>query len=218
MLLLPKSPRTATVAEIIYTDKSVSIRFPEKNDAFREVVKAARYQWNWDARRWQRKLNPVMHGMARDRAIEIACRLLSARINVEVADELQPAILAGAFVPEHVRWIFVYSDNDTFVISWRRPDDLYRAAMRLHGARYSPPNVTVPKEQFNEVLDFAERYDFRLTPKAQELAEQQEARFAGAVRVCIAPITSAEPVREQMRPIELTIPGHIEIDDSLIDY
>lgn len=32
MLLLPKAPRTATVAEIVYTDKSVSIRFPEKND------------------------------------------------------------------------------------------------------------------------------------------------------------------------------------------
>lgn len=216
MLLLPEAPRTATVAEITRAEKSVSIRFPEKNDAFREIVKAAYYRWDFDARRWRRMINPVMHGTVNDRAIEIACQLLAGRIGVEVSDELQSAIIAGAFIPEHTRWIFV-SDHAAFTISWRRPDDLYRAAMRIHGARYSSPNIIVPKEQFNEVLDFAERYDFRLTPKAQELAAQQKARFISAVRVCVAPIKAMEPIRGQIKPGTLIIPERVEVDHDLLD-
>lgn len=219
MLLLPESPRTSTVAEITRTEKSVFIRFPEKNDAFRDTVKAARYQWDWDARRWQRKLKPTLHGSVRDRAIEIACRLLAARIGVEVADDLHPAILAGAFTPEHTRWITAYGGDGHgwFRLIWQRPDDLYRAAMRLTGARYDSPAIIVPGSAVEEVIDFAERYDFRLTMEADDLAAAQRQRFAAAIRVAAPTLPDSAPVKSHTKPMPMAIPDYVEVDDDLLD-
>lgn len=46
MLLIPESTsRTATVAVVANTDRFVTIRFPEKRDDFREIVKTHIFVW-----------------------------------------------------------------------------------------------------------------------------------------------------------------------------
>lgn len=221
MLFMPESPRTTTVAVITMTTKTVAISFPERNDAFREIVKSRRFQWDYSAYCWMRRINPVMHGEPRDRAIEMACRLLAGRFSVEAPDDFHAAIVAGAYTPEHTRWIAAYSGDHLhgwFRLIWHRPDDLYKAAMRLDCARYAPPHVAVPADSFNEVLDFAECYDFRLTAEAEILVAAQRQRIAGAVRVTIAPpIKPDEPLRGQLKPGKLAVPEHVEVDDDLLD-
>ncbi len=59
MLFMPESPRTTTVAVITLTDKAVTISFPERNDTFREIVKAHAFVWDYSASRWMRRINPV---------------------------------------------------------------------------------------------------------------------------------------------------------------
>jgi hypothetical protein len=221
MLFMSESPRTTTVAVIAKTAKAVTISFPERNDAFREIVKSRRFQWDYPSSRWIRHIDPAMHGETRDRAIEMACRLLAGRFNVEAPDDFQAAIVAGAYTPEHTRWIVAYSGDhlhDWFRLIWNRPDDLYKAAMRLAGARYAPPHVAVPADSFNEVLDFAERYDFRLTAEAESLVAAQRQRIAGAVRVTVAPIQSAEPQRGQLKPGKMAVPKNVEVNDELQDF
>jgi hypothetical protein len=219
MLLIPESTsRTATVAVVANTDHFVTIRFPEKRDDFREIVKTRLFRWYGD--RWQRAIHPIMNGSARDRAIEIACRLLAARFRVEVSDDLHPAILAGAYDPEQTRWITAYSGDhyhSWFTVSWRRPDDLYRAAMRISGARYAAGGVAVPPDQFEEVLDFAERYDFRLTSAAEALIAEQRQRLAGAVRVTVAAFQDPSPVTAGRKPGRLAVPDLVEVDHDLRD-
>lgn len=218
MLLMPENPRTATIAVVTHTASFVVIRFPERRDDFRKIVKDRGFQWYGD--RWQRALRPVMHGTAHDRAIEMACRLLAARFLVEAPDDLQPAILAGAYEPERTRWVTAYSGDhyhSWFTVFWRRPDDLYRAAMRLAGARYAAPGVAVPPDSFEEVLDFAERHDFGLTAEAEALVAAQRQRLAGAVRVTVSALKEPEPVRAQRKPSRLAVPNLVEVDHELRD-
>ena len=220
MLFMPETPRTTTVATLTMTAKTVAISFPERHDAFREIVKSRFFQWDYGTSRWQHTINPVRHGEPRDRAIEMACRLLSARFSVEAADELHAAILSGAYTPEHTRWVTAYSGDhyhEWFKLIWHRPDDLYRAAMRLAGARYASPAVAVPGNSFNEVLDFADRYDFRLAAEAELLIAEQRQRIAGAVRITMAPPIQPEPIRSRLKPEKLTVPEHVEVDDDLLD-
>ena len=215
MLFMPESPCTTTVAVITLTAKTVAIALPERNDAFREIVKARRFKWDYLSCRWMRRINPAMHGEPRERAIEMACRLLAGRFSVEAPDELHAAIVAGAYTPEQTRWID--ASGSMFCLTWHRPDDLYRAAMRIAGARYAPPSVAVPADSFNEVLDFAELYEFRLTADAENLIAAQRRGIAGAVRITVAPIQTDEPWRGQLKPVKLAVPLDAKIDDELVD-
>lgn len=79
--------------------------------------------------------------------------------------------IEGIYEPEHTRWIQEYKGK--FSIRWKRYfEDFYEEARKIPTSKWDNPTVDVKSEQFEAVEDFANEYDFRFTPKAQELLEQ----------------------------------------------
>lgn len=217
--LLPESPLTATVAEIRATVDVVEIKFPEKRDDFREIVKERGFLWAKD--RWSRKINISINGTPADRAAEMGHRLLAAGFAVRIFDAaIRATAIVGNYSPEQTRWVMARNAGayiGWFALIWKRPDDLYQAAMRITRARYDSPSVVVPATQFEEVLDFAGRYDFAVSPGASRLIDQQRAIRDGAQRVFIAPTADSPPMKGQAKPGKLEIPDVVEVDHDLRD-
>ncbi len=204
MLLRPPStPVSMTVARIKIDDgnRCVLVLFPEIVSGFNNLVKDLGYRWV--SPYWGRKVIE-RNGTPQDRAVELGHRLLLAGFCVEYADEaLAERAARGDYEPEQTRWISRYTSGkyqDWFCVVWARSEDFYANAKRLHGARYYPPHVAVPAESFEQVLDFAEAHDFRMTEAAQRLAQEARTRWEQAVIVAPQPKMRAEktPKAEQV--------------------
>lgn len=216
----PEQPITETVAEIRIVGNTVTIHFPEKRDDFREIVKGLGY--TWDNGRWARTIG-TFNGPHADRAAEAGHTLLSNGFCIRILDDaLRAAAVAGEYTPECTRWIrqvITGEHKGWFEIVWSRDEDFYAAARRITASRYERPFVVVPPEQFEQVLDFATRYDFHLSQGAQQVLER--ARAARGAMLTTQPAPKRKP-RETVAPVGdtppvLTVPETVEIADSLKD-
>jgi len=220
--LRPPEPLTETLAEITFTAKSVHVRFPENREDFNEVVRRLDYAWNRESYRWERELCTDRTGPARDRAVELGHTLLSRRFCVCTFDpELRAAIIAGAFEPEQTRWITVMVAGEYagwFVLQWGSREDYYEVARRIPLSRYHKPFVVVSPSSYDKLLDFAERYAFRLTSRAQDIIDQaQEQRRAMLVVKKETPLPR-EPIHVASTvPPVLAVPQHVEIAEEFSD-
>lgn len=215
MTLRPEKPVTTLVAEIRIKDDVVSAKYPEKNDAFREIVKNSGF--TWADGQWQRKTN-FRTGSPLERAAELGVKLLAAGFPVRVfSDELQQKILASDYEPECKRWVTKHTKTGKFLIDWERPDDFFDEAKKLPGARWERGvGMLVPKDAFREVLDFARQYQFRLSPGAQELVEEAQKAYEAAMVAEVKPKEEKQlpkPGRKNLKAVHVT--G--EIDDELRD-
>lgn len=209
MVIRPSEPITGLVTDIRVMDNLVSAKHPEKNEDFRLLLRGLRFDWSND--HWERKTNEVVGGSL-DRASELAIKLLAAGFPIRVySEELQRKILAGEFAPECDRWVMIHEKG--FRVYWRREEDFYNAAKRLPGAQWlsGMSSMYVPKEAFREIQDFADRYAFKITEKAQaRLIEAQQA-FESAM---VADVTV--PEREEL-PQPGDVPEKLEVEDFEID-
>lgn len=218
----PVQPVTETLAEISYTQDTVCVRFTENREDFNEVVRRFGYTWERTHRRWQRTLQVTRTGPSRERAIELGHVLLTHNFCVCTFDaELRTGIIDGKFEPEQTRWIAVLAKGDCagwFYIQWGGNEDYYEVARRIPQSRYYKPFVAVPPTSFDTLLDFAERYDFRLTKRAQEVViRAQEQRQAMLVVKKEQPVPASQKVAASAIPPVLAIPGQVSIDTEFID-
>lgn len=216
----PESPLSEVPAEIQVNGTTVSVQFPEQDETFRNTIKALRYSWK--SGRWERVIgkfagNPV------DRAVELGCRLLASGFLVRVFDaDLRARIVAGEYEPEQTRWITVFLEGEYvgwLKIQWnRQTEDYYHAAKQVRGSRYSAPCVVVPVREFEQVLDFADRYDFRLSDGAKQAIAQARADKEQMLVVSrVTPQPSQERTVIGDKPPVLKVPTSVEIDDELKD-
>jgi hypothetical protein len=208
-LVRPEKTRTATIARVFVTDTQVSAFFPEKRDDFKTAVRRLGYEWSGIA--WTRT------GATADNAAELVRDLLAAGFCVKADTAVIEAAVSGAFKPEPRRWVNTGTMNGIrwFVLGWKRDEDCYHAAKRLPGARYSRPNVIVPADSFEEVMDFAGRYGFHIGSNARALAEEARQEQAAAIVVSLPPEEDPLPAGGQ-RP-RLQVPADVEIDPDLLD-
>lgn len=214
MLVRPDHPKTTTAAIITFGGETVSVYFPEIIESFNELVKSLRYRWRKPY--WQRTIT-TRAGTIEDRAAELGHRLLAANFCVHFPNEsIQQKSIAGDYAPEHTRWILRRTSGDYadwFGFEWGRGDDLYKKVMRLIGARYRDGSVVVPNNHYDEVLDFADHYGFRLTDSAQSLAAEARARWESALVVTIE-----KPKAQPLPDGKLRLPEHLDIADELADH
>ena len=106
-----------------------------KDDDFRAILKKLDFAWRPGDRVWRRDTGE-MTGDPRDRAAELAIRLIANGFAVAVHDEqAREMAKRGEYEPEHNRWIF--APDDVLGIYFNKDDDIARSAIkRLVGGCY----------------------------------------------------------------------------------
>jgi len=214
----PESPVTETVAEIRILEDVLEIRFPERRDDFRELVKSElKMVWS-DG--WKRRIG-LKQGKIEDRAAEAGNKLLYAGYPIRIFDaELREKAISADYKPECTRWIMARSEGKYkgwFMISWSRDEDLYRRAKAITGAKYEKPNVVVSPEHFAEVLDFAEMYKFEISDGARGVIKAAEEVRDNSIIASIATPKEKDFAIITSTPPVLEIPTEVEIADEFKD-
>lgn len=217
----PPDPITETVAEITAAEDSVTIRFPEKRDDFRELVRF-RLRYTWTGSAWVRKLSKF-NGTPADRAGEAGAKLLNAGFIIRIHDpETREKAVGATYIPECRRWIKARVSGKYagwFSISWTRPDDFYSDAKRLPAARYDKPDVVVPAEHYNEVADFARINGFRISDGARALMGQAADAVDRALVASPEPADDEPPARrpDDGKPAPMDVPENVDVPEDFMD-
>lgn len=219
----PEKPKTETIAEIrIVGTDTLQIRFPEFREDIRKLMRGSlSMTWDTDGKCWVRKVN-YFSGSVEDRAAEAGHRLLAAGFVVKIRDQaIREKAISGQYEPEHTRWVAAFTSGEhegKFGIFWNRmKEDFYDVARRLPQSRWSNPYVIVPPEHFEEVLDFAERYGFRISEAAQKLIDAAREAKDRALMVKVAASDEPERVVASTKPPVLEVPDEVDIDEELRD-
>lgn len=218
LLVRPSSPNTPSIARISFDGDDIRVFFPEPRTPFNDVVK--RMDYRWQRPYWTRTCDQTLH---HDRAAELACALITAGYCVKGPRAMMETAVAQSFTPEPVRSIRRQTEGeytDWFRIWWHkdrggRLEDVRRG---LRGARWWNGRLMVPSDQFEAILDFADKYDCHLSPGALALAEEARAEQDAAIVVDLQPLPAPNvaPVGNG-RPGKLDVPDLVEIDDDLAD-
>ena len=159
----PKNRKHEGAADVKVSGAMVTALY-SKDESFRDLVKGMGFAWK-DGR-WQIE-STERNGAAADICAELGSRLLNAGFAVRFdSRELMDKAVTGDYTPMCRRWIM--SNSRGFYITWGREDDHYRAAKSLPGASYDSPGVIVPERSWDALTDFATKYGYRFTAKAQE--------------------------------------------------
>ena len=172
MIVSPAAPVTPSIARLKAGQFGVTATLPERNEAFRLLVKKAGYTWDAARSCWSRRLDECS-GPIPDRLLETAAALSNAGFVVEIDDALVERLRTGDWQPEHKRWVIAVGDK--FGLRWRGNDEnLYHRALMLPDSHWDHDRkaVTVPALYVGELLGFAEEHGFRFTDKARALADQ----------------------------------------------
>lgn len=215
----PEKAMTETIAEIRIIGNAIEVHFPERQDAFRTMIKDLKFEWTGDC--WKRTLDTAKNNPI-DFAAEVGNTLLANGYIIRTFnDEARNKAISGEYEKDHTRWVTRLATGDYtgwFSIKWdRNREDFYNAARRLPRSKWNKPGVVVPPEMFEDVLDFARIHDFKLSEGARRTVEA--ARQAKELTL-IAKVT--KPARENVahvgnKPPVLEIPKEVDIDASLRD-
>lgn len=214
----PEKAVSNLVAEITIKGDTIEIHYPERNEDFRVLVKKLGYKWESG---WTRKITERT-GSAIDRAAEAGNKILAAGFPIRIYDEnIRQKAISGEYEPECRRWVQVRQKDQYkgwLAINWDgHDDDLYRAAKKIAGARWSNPSMVVPPENYLEVLDFAEMYKFNISTKAIEVIENAKALREASLTTGVK-VPKSERLPEPGKvPEKLEVPQEVDIDDEFRD-
>lgn len=216
----PKNPITETVAEIRILENVIEVKFPEKRDDFREVVKKE-LRMSWSDGSWKRELI-YRNGKPEDRAAEAGHRLLATGFIIRIFDEkIRERAVAGGYEPECTNWIVTFNDDTEYAgrlgIRWDRGDDYYKAARRLPGSRWNKPYVVVRPEHYEEILDFAQMYSFKISKEARKLMDVAKIVKENTLIANVDPPVEREYASGLSIPPVLEVPKEVEIADEFKD-
>lgn len=177
---------------------------------------------SWDKERccWSRTIIAA-NGTTQDRAAEIGNLLMANNYIVRILDEdLRRKAIAGDFEDEHMRWILgriAEPHNGWLTIQWARKEDFYKNARKIRGSKYLKKphySVVVPPESFDEILDFAGMYGFRISEKAQEIIDKAKIVREASMIVSVARKPAKEKTKKGPR---LEVPACVGVADELKD-
>jgi hypothetical protein len=218
-LVRPPEYITASIVRVSFEGETLRCYFPEKRDDFRKIVKAHHLMWRNPY--WVRKV--AADETRTHRAAELIHSIIAAGFCVKGPADVIRMATEGAYQAEPRRMIFAITDPNSkypgwFRFWWHENEDYYHVAQKLPGARYySPYPAVVPPDSFEEVLDFAERYDFALSVEAQRAADEARAELESAIVVDVEAPARPEAKRPSGKPPVLHVPEVVEIADDLYD-
>jgi|GEM_PF-287588 len=215
----PETPVTETVAEIRPLEKHIEVIFPEKREDFWRIIKK-QLGYTWSGSCWKRKITATSTNIV-DKAAETGHALLAAGFIVRIFDEsIRRAAMTGEFVHDNGRWISKLVTGEHkgwFAICWKEDSNaLYQAARKLPGSKWSKPYVVVRAEHFEQVLDFADLYEFNLSIGAQTLADEAQRAKDAAMTASVAAEEHQMP-QPGRKPRKLKVPESVEVAEEFRD-
>lgn len=218
--IYPEGFKTNLITEIKIDNEEIKICYPEYNPGFVDIMRSLRLSWDKN-KYWTRKIpENSIRGKIEDRIAEIAYKLLSKKFPVRIYDEeLRNRAISGDFKPEHARWILKRTEGkyiNHFVIHYLE-GDYYGKARKISGSKYADKTVFIPLDSIDELIDFANMYDFKFSSGAKQLIEEAEKLKEKKIFVNIKSKPEEEKPAISNVPIKLEIPENIEIDDEFKD-
>jgi len=207
-LLRPSAPVSPLVWEIGDTGASkdeprhVGVLPPERHEGAAQMLRQMGFVWTVSI--WAKKCTDET---VDDLIVEVAVGLLALGLVVRVPrPELVERVVSGDYEPVCMRHVKVLSGGRRFILTWPSEKDngLYDALKRVPGARWDRAlrGVTLPKEMYNEMLDFAEANGFQISEEAQRLAAEAEAVYKATVIVDVQPRELEPPARRGIGEID----------------
>ena len=143
----------------------------EKNDWLREFYHGRQYEWDGDKGMYVHKTE-AFRGTAADHAAEMGSLLLKKGARVEFPnEEIKNKALSGDYTPENFRYICFLGTDGKVGIRWGNKYTYYGTmrdrAKRLPSAKDDKPYVVVSAKYYREIEDFAENYNFIISPGAR---------------------------------------------------
>ena len=181
----PESTTADAIAEVKYSNSMLTVSFLSKNSALIKECKSVKMNWNSKDLVWERKLSETTG--TTDRIIEIGHKLLKAGIPVAIADEAtREKAVAGEYKEECLLWV-MNGPDDKLRISWN-DGDWYEKSKRITGAKWSSEkrNMMVPVSSFEEIRDFAECNNFKVTTLAKEKMDEYEVEIERIKKVDVS--------------------------------
>lgn len=212
----PVPERPEAIPEAMEHDGSVDLKIDgntviaiyEKNIDFMAIVKSMGFKWKDHC--WALS-SGEQTGTTENIVAELGNRLLNAGFAVRFdTQENMDAAVNGTYTPICRRWITSHPNG--FLIKWDRlADDHYLAAKSLPGARYESPGMVVPERSWDSVIDYANKYGYRIAAKAQEKID----RLSGASHLVVpAPIKNPEYPEVDVLSSSREIIPDLKDDDS----
>lgn len=172
------------------TSWTIAARY-EKNDAFREIVKRCRLNWDGANRCWARSIG-ILSGPGPDRAAELISRLLEAGFCVACYDAgVRELVLSGAYKPEIRCWV-AFKREGVVRFKFDRYDRLNENVRRL-GARWDGEGYEIGADKYLKIEEFARLYGFSITPNAQKALDAAREKIEGAKVVDPAIVPALKP-------------------------
>ena len=175
--LRPSEPKSDLLWRIEETEDKLCLLTPKRNDEV--ATMARRLGFAWQDGCWCRK-KPGTDDMA----VEIACRLLTMGLPVQLPRvELVPRVAEADYEPYATKTV-LRSTKGNFIIRWAWEDgNFYDILKHIPGAKWDSEKrwTVVPRDRYNEVLDFAEDNGFKVSEDAQRLVEEAEAIYKAAL-------------------------------------
>lgn len=203
------------VATIAVASEAVTLSFPERNDRVIEIAKAAAMKWH--ERTWNLPIDATT-GPAEHRAADLVAALVAGGFRVRCKNSvIRSLAVVGGYPPRRWRWI-IRAGEGKVSLKWGAADDFHEVARRLPGARYDYDRrrVVIPADAFEALQDFAERYDFAITPSAGSELDAARKRRDTDLRIGVNP-PEPTPATIASTAIPTLTPTETDIDDDLRD-
>ena len=214
---IPENAVSKSIATISVDGDVLRIKFPEKNEDFRILVKK-KLHTTWVKDHWSRILT-WKQGDPADRMAEAGNLLLANGFGVCIRDEkvLQNAI-EGHFEFEKTRWIFKTTTHRFVGITWdRNKEDFYYEAKKLPTALKQNHAILVDAVYMDDIIDFAKRWDFSIRPQAMKMMEEAKKEHEETLRVRVEVAESVEAWRKENPRFPTLLAEEVEIDEEFRD-
>lgn len=215
--LAPETARNNVPAKIMIEEDNgasrLSVKTPERNESVINTLRLLRLEFSDGV--WVRKYAPGFDRLD-DRVCEIAASLFKAGyIVILPRQELIQRVIDGDYKPYNPRRIG--ASDGKFHISWSRSGDYYDNAKRIPGAKWisSAGAIAVAKENYEYILDFAERYGFEILQPALDLVEEAKKNRLGVT--VSEKIAEPEKLKASGKKRPDLEPEQSGIDESLLD-
>lgn len=209
--IYPKNCKSDYIATINIEDTKIVVEYKNKNYSFISLLKNLGYRWNKSA--WIRNIS-YLNGCIEDRVTEIGNVLLKDGFPVCIYNDiLREKAVNGEYEDENFRWVTFNSDNFFITFDRYRDRNFYDEARAITGSVYCDRGFKVPTEYFEEVEDFAQKYNFKFSKEAKSVLDRVK---VAKEKVLVAEVKSHKSNLKKDRVDSLSI-DNIKIDDDLRD-